>query len=315
MNKVLKFGCAPILLMGVLVMGPASEILSKRDAADYSQLKPVTVAPDKVDTAQEGKLVFVCGSLSAAPIHDPHSDLTTPGLRLTRQSEIWQWIQHERDITARNPSTGKTEHVRYDYSYTQGWSGKPIDSSKFVEKNHQNPPATLPEDNNLIPSELKVGAYKVPAELVNGMGGAPQWHAPTLRPAKSGAWDATKGEFYPNMPADGKPALGTIRITYQVTDLPAEASALGQLKGEELVEFTTPHGPKKPELLTGRYTAAEFLKADIASAGMAVWFFRICDLLALIAAGYFFGLRAARLAGFTALILLCFHLLPGLFIR
>ena len=49
----------------------------------------------------------------------------------------------------------------------------------------------------------------------------------------------------------------------------------------------------QPAPLTGRYTASEFVKADIASAGMAVWFFRICDLLALIAAGYFFGLRGA----------------------
>lgn len=316
MNKILKFGCAPILVLGVLIMGPTSEVMSKHDESDFAQLKPVTVSSDKVDSSQEGKLIFVTGPLTAPPIHDPELDLTTPGMRLRRSVDIWQWKQIEHDITRVNPNTHRSEHVRYEYSYSESWCEKPVDSSRFIRKEgHQNPPATLPELDNPIPSELRIGAYLLAPELINSMGGTVNWHPPTGTPARKGTWDAAKGEFFLNLPADGKPVPGTIRYTYEVTDLPKEASALGQLKGNQLTDFSTPHGPKKPELKSGTYDAREFLSADISSAGVTRWFFRICNLLALLAAAFFFGLRGARLAGFVAAALLLCHLLPALFAR
>lgn len=315
MKKLLKFGCAPILLMGVLLMGPTAEVLSKRDASDYGSMKPATVSADKVDASQEGKLVFVSGPFTAAPIHDPELDFTIPAMRLRRQVAIWQWRQYEHDITHVNPNTGKSEHVRYEYSYSQEWSDRPLDSSKYIEKGHDNPPARLPDLFNLLPTEVKVGAYRVPTELLDRLGGYFPWHSPSGKPARAGTWDAAKGEFFPNLPADGKPVVGTIRYTYAVTDLPKEASAMGQLKGDTLSEFTTAHGLKKPELQTGSATAQEFLKADVANTGVVRWFFRICNFIALLGAGFFFGLRGPRLVGFVAVLLLFCHGLPALFLH
>ena len=312
MKKVLKFGCAPILLLGVLVMGPTAEVMSKRDASDYGALKPVEA--DKLDGGQEGKLVFVSGPLSAPPIHDPELDFTTPAMRLRRQVEIWQWRQTEHDITQVNPNTRKSEHVRYEYTYSQVWSDQPIDSSKFIQKGHDNPSAHLPELFNLLPTELKVGAYKVPPALLDKLGGYFPWHAPSGKPARAGTWDAAKGQFFPNLPADGKPVIGTIRYSYEVTDLPKEASALGQLKGDGLTDFSTPHGTKPVELQVGQSSAQEFLKTDVANTGLVRWFFRICNLVALLGAGLFLGLRGPKLLGFVGLLLLLCHALPALFL-
>lgn len=44
------------------------------------------------------------------------------GLRLTRDQK-----------SGSGSSAGKTEHVRYDYSYNQGWSGKPHPGQMALE--------------------------------------------------------------------------------------------------------------------------------------------------------------------------------------
>jgi len=61
-----------------------------------------------------------------------------------------------------------------------------------------------------------VGAYQLPPDLLNQMGGAPEWHPPAQKPAQSGTWDATKGEFFPNLPADGKPIADGLAVLLAV---------------------------------------------------------------------------------------------------
>ena len=313
---VLHYLVGPLLLFVCLVMGWTSERMSRATQSDLAQLAPsiVSLTADKVDSSAEGKLVFVSGPLSAAEIEDPVTGWKVVGLRLQRSSHVSQWVEHEREVTRNDPTTGRSRHDHYEYSYSQEWREQPVNSERFHRKGHENPPAPkLPEPANLIPQELRLGAYRLAGEHVDSLTGTPG-KLPAEGP-RGGSWDAAKGQFYPGQ-SDTTARLGTVRHTYQWVGLPSEASALGRLQGDQLVAFQAPSGEHPPELRAGRMTRDEFLRADVESASLAAWFFRIGDFLGLLLGVWLVTWKrnlklAVRLGVVVGLWLFC-HALPML---
>lgn len=99
------------------------------------------VAPDRVDTAREGRLVHVAGAVTVAtPPRDPELNMAAPGgtLRLVRRVEMFQWKEEEHRET-RNRLGGGTETVT-TYRYNRVWETGRIDSNRFREAGgHSNP--------------------------------------------------------------------------------------------------------------------------------------------------------------------------------
>ncbi len=101
-----------------------------------------------------GKLVHVSGLMqTGAAARDPVFGVGgAPLLRLKRTVEMLQW-QESR--------AGRSD----DYSYHKVWSQEPIDSTRFHEPGHGNPP--MPARSEVIDSsDVRLGAYNVDAGVL-----------------------------------------------------------------------------------------------------------------------------------------------------
>jgi len=131
----------------------------------------VDIAADKVDPANDGKLVHVTGPVTTkAGVSDSTFDVSAPALRLNRNVEMYQWKETKSSEEKKNLG-GSTETVT-TYKYEKEWSGEVIDSSDFKEKDgHTNPESMLAKSKTFFASDATLGAFAVPEKIVRMMDG------------------------------------------------------------------------------------------------------------------------------------------------
>ncbi|TAJ38288.1 MAG: hypothetical protein EPO67_02055 [Reyranella sp.] len=127
------------------------------------------VAADKVDTANDGRLVHVSGMLSTGgPVADPDFAVRVQGVRLVRHVEMYQW--KEETQTETRTKFGGGEERTTTYKYVRDWSDKPIDSTRFKEpRGHTNPVMTY-QSREALAAGTRLGAFAVPDSLLRGFG-------------------------------------------------------------------------------------------------------------------------------------------------
>ncbi len=127
------------------------------------------VSADKVDAANEGKLIYINGPLATGgPASDAEFVMKGAGLRLIREVQMYQWKQDTEEQSKKN--LGGSETTTKTYKYSKEWSEAPVDSSKFhAPKGHENPKMTWRSRNTLAP-KIKLGAFAVPESLMAEFG-------------------------------------------------------------------------------------------------------------------------------------------------
>lgn len=130
----------------------------------------VSVPSDKVDPANEGKLVHVTGKADTKDVlADPQFGISATAIRLVRSVEIFQWVQYTD--TRRIKKDGK-EYDETTYTYKQEWCRKPVDSSAFKDSSKVNPATTLPfDDETKYASNVTLGAFRLSETDVRRIGG------------------------------------------------------------------------------------------------------------------------------------------------
>jgi len=130
----------------------------------------VSVAADKVDGANEGKLVHVSGlATTEETLVDPQFGVSAKAIKLAREVEVYQWI--EDSDTHRVKRDGK-EYEETTYTYKLDWCSKPVDSQGFKEKGHDNFPAVLPYENReTLATKVTLGAFTLSSEDIKRIGG------------------------------------------------------------------------------------------------------------------------------------------------
>ncbi len=90
----------------------------------------ISAPADRLDPANEGKLVHVVGNLTSnRGVRDELLNLSAQAVRMERHVEMYQWKE-----------SSSTKDGRRTYSYSSEWSSSRQDSSRFREAaNHQNP--------------------------------------------------------------------------------------------------------------------------------------------------------------------------------
>ena len=137
----------------------------------------VSVPSDKVDSANEGKLVHVSGRAETKDVlTDPQFGLSVTALKLKRQVEIFQWVEHTE---TRQVKKGDKTYEETTYTYKQEWCSKPVDSSGFKEAGHGNPPTVMPfTDQELLAPNVTLGAFKLSEANVKRIGGSKAYDYP-----------------------------------------------------------------------------------------------------------------------------------------
>ena len=130
----------------------------------------VSVPADKVEAANEGKLVHVSGRAATdETLADAQFGVSANAIRLARKVEVYQWVEHS---DTKRVKEGDKEKDVTTYSYTQEWCEKPVDSGRFHDRGFVNPPAALPfSDREVLASKVALGAFTLSAADVKRISG------------------------------------------------------------------------------------------------------------------------------------------------
>lgn len=266
------------VLFGLLLFIVAFPVLfwnEGRSVKRYKTLKEgrglvVSVAVDKVDAANDGKLIHVTGTMTTeSRITDPEFNVTVQALRLIRNVEMYQWIEEKKTETKKKIGGG-TEEVT-TYNYKKDWSSNVIDSSKFdTTDGHQNPGSMPYKSGAEVAANVTLGAFTVPSRIVESFGTSETYDAGNTN-APRGMSPYNGGYYVGYDPSN--PRIGDVRVTFSVVN-PQEASIVSKQKGQSFEPYETKNG--NLELVkTGTMTADQMFTAAEKENKMMTWFLRI----------------------------------------
>lgn len=202
-----------LLVVSFVILGVAAGVmvLARRDGASVAPTLPssaqdiVAVASDRIDPANEGRVVSVLGELQAqaAPRDDELGINADGALVLRRDVEMYQWQE---------------QCVADACGQRAAWSARLIDSTKFREQaGHVNPAAFPFSSARFVAPGISLGAFSVAPELLeNGLEARP--HAVRLSelpPNLAASFLEYQGQLYAgNDPLT--PTVGDLRVVYTV---------------------------------------------------------------------------------------------------
>jgi hypothetical protein len=135
---------------------------------DWAEPRIRDVSADKVDGENQASPVCVQGETDTS--ETLRDDVTgvevTRCVKITRNVEMYCWIERSESETRDTSDGGKETITRY--SYEQGWSSSPQESSSMKEPEHENPPMPFGNDTKTA-KKVTLGAFQLDTSLVEQM--------------------------------------------------------------------------------------------------------------------------------------------------
>lgn len=246
----------------------------------------VSVAPDAIDPAQEGKLVHVSGAVTADTVPvDTLTGVSAEGaVAVNRTVEMYQWVEHSESKTEK--SLGGSEETVTTYTYSKEWSDRPVDSSKFKQpEGHENPAFPI-ESESFVTAGGAVGAFHVAGDKLAWIGAR---ESLPLDAEKAGEVAAVLSLDRPVDAAAGKifagdnrnaPAVGDLTIAYERVDL-KQASFVARQFGGELADYTASNGRTIFLAESGLVPASEMFAHAQSENTIITWILRIVGLVVM----------------------------------
>jgi len=245
----------------------------------------VHVEADKVDSANDGKLIHLTGEATATDeLADQNLNVKSTALVMKRTVEMYQW-KESKETKTKNKIGGSKEQT-VTYSYDKAWAAGRIDSSKFNKPNKYSNPSLPIQSASWTASPILVGAFTLSADLVSKL----QNFSPL---------EINKDTELPKKIADRKlkhkngmlylakaplqPELGDVRISYQVVK-PQVVSIVSQQKGQSFEGFVGKSGTTINMLVTGDHSGAAMFETAQQNNKTMTWILRVVGFVVM-----FFG--------------------------
>jgi hypothetical protein len=248
----------------------------------------VSVAADRVDPGNEGKLVHTSGAVTmAAPVVDPDFGVKAQAIKLVRKVEMYQWREKQQSQT-RKKLGGGTETVT-TYTYDKAWSPTVVSSSSFREPNgHENPGSMPFASATTVADPVHLGAFKLSRAQLDKLG-----ETEPLRVDQPPAGPPSQDSRAPLKLADGgyyrgadptSPQVGDVRIRFETVN-PKTVSTVGVQTGDTFAPYQASAGGTVLLVEAGDHGAAEMFKAAQSANQTLTWVLRAAGWLLM-----FFGL-------------------------
>jgi hypothetical protein len=231
----------------------------------------VSITPDRVEPANEGKLVYLTGQATGdETLRDDQLGISAAGVKLTRTVQIYQWV--ERRETHRR-GTGKHRTITYTYHHSRRWVAQPVDSSKFhpdsTSKQRPSNAGSLPlPGQSWYAKTVSLGAFQLARKQVDRLGlekvsvteamfaGLPAHWKSRLTLAANGTLSLP---VQPGGKAKG-PQIGDVRITFQVAK-PQTISLIARQVGDTFEPWNLREGSNPiDDLRHGEVSEEEMFK-------------------------------------------------------
>lgn len=251
---------------GVLIWNENRSVEALR-ALSQAARDVTEVIADKVDPAQDDRLVHVTGQLKTqAALRDPATGMSERGLiRLRRTVEMFQWKESRQSTSG---TQFGTETSKSTYSYAKKWSEEPINSSRFKAPRHENP--AMPIRTEVVTArDATVGARILTPALLDRM----ESYEPLVPPAQAPApYLRTADGLYKGHNPEA-PEIGDIRVTF--TGVPVQTvSVLAAQQGERLTPFRTKRGYEVGLVTRGDLSAATMVAQQRSNEKTLTWVLR-----------------------------------------
>lgn len=257
----------------------------------------VSVAPDQVAPANEGKLVHATGTISTdGPVVDADLGVQANAVKLVRNVSMYQWIEEEKSETRKKLGGGEEKVTTYEYR--KDWSTSLVDSSSFqVPEGHENPRDFPLPSATFVADPVRLGAFTLSEEQLSQLDEAKD--LPVDAAAASALPEGMKatvdkGAFYLGAnPA--APAIGDVRISFQVVN-PSQASVVAVQTGSTFAAYQAKAGDTVLLVEEGAHTSAEMFQTAQEANTVRTWILRGGGFLAMVL-GLFLVFRPLAVLG------------------
>jgi hypothetical protein len=280
------------VLFGIVLIPSAIVLLSwneGRAVKTAASLKEgaaavVSVSPDAVQTANEGKLIHLSGEAKTEDtVTDPMFQISRSAIRLSRKVEMYQWKESKEQKTHKKLGGGTETETTCTYS--KKWSDSIIDSSDFKHREgHQNPTSMIANSSSVIAENVTMGAFKLPAEVIDKMKGDSTLSLTSAETAELPAHLKEKvkltGEALYVGADPASAAVGDQKITFTVLK-PGTFSILARQTGNTLGTYPTKAGRDLQRVESGNITASEMFEHAKSENTLLTWGLRLLGLIVM----------------------------------
>jgi hypothetical protein len=232
----------------------------------------VSVSPDRVDSANEGRLVHVSAFAKTDDVlRDDSFGIAETAIRLVREVEMYQWVESQRSNTEKKLGGGEETVTTYEYS--KEWRGSLVDSAGFQSSDgHRNPAAFPYEERTETASGVSLGAFTLSAEQIQMLNRSEALEIAELPSTLSRNARLQDGAIYIGA-EPSSPAVGDVRVRFRVVR-PGAVSVVAGQTGSSFEPYRAEAGGTIFLLEESVASAASMIETAEANNAMATWLIR-----------------------------------------
>lgn len=285
---------APLILIGGsgFLFWNEGRTVHTAQSLDEGEKQVITIAADKVDPANNGKLVYATGQTAVeGELHDEKLGIKAPAIKLKRVVEMYQWEEDK-----------KTKDKKTTYTYTKKWLSSIVISRNFHRSGYDNP-GTMPlhgqdyvankvtfgaftlSDNQIaradnagnrtprdlsaeefaaLPEEIRTAAVQSPGGFYMPIG---KWFAQAPK-------DQVDSKFQPaGSSAENNPQVGDVRVKLLVVN-PGPTTIIAEQTADTLGPHKTKAGVPIDMFRTAKHTIPEMFELARKDNTMWAWILR-----------------------------------------
>jgi hypothetical protein len=248
----------------------------------------ISVQADKVDPANQGKLVHVSGQgVTTEVLTDPILGLSLVGIELARNVEMYQWTE-TKSSTTKEKVGGSSETVT-TYTYDTAWSGSPHETSSFKKPDGHFNPAMQYKSGSSHARRVTLGDFILSQSLIGKIGGLQEY--PLTQEKFSGFPGSIRskamlssGTLYVGqngVPNPSSPQVGDYRIKFKVITSPQDISLVAKQIEKTFEPYMAKNG-REFELLEMGTVSAEKMFLDAENSNRTLtWILRLVGFLVM----------------------------------
>lgn len=257
---------------------------------------------DRIDPEMDGKLVYATGLANTEDsLIDPKFGVGATAIKLRRTVEYYQ-VMEEAHQESKDKLGGK-EEITTTYTYTEGWTSSPVQSSNFHDPAYQKKNFVLSsaDDADWQAEKVKFGAFVLSESQISSIRGDVPVELrldsallvamnkecqQVIQRQFGGKSDSMKlvhvadnvlyYGFSPN-----SPAVGDVRVTWTKV-MPAKISIIAKQKDNTFTSYKTKKGKSFQTLVMGTRAADEIYEGAHSSNHTLMWILRILGIFMVI---------------------------------
>ena len=243
----------------------------------------ISVAEDKVDTANDGNLVHITGLATTKDVlEDNEFGISANAIKLKRAAQMYQWKETRKNQTRKKTGGGTT--TKTTYSYQKVWSDKIINSVNFKNpEDHTNPTSMVYAGKQYASRNVTLGAFDLSETLIGKIRHFEevdiQASTSQLPAALQDKVKIHDDSYYMGKTPES-PEIGDIKISFKIIK-PLNVSVISKQVGKTFEPYNSKAGGQIELLQIGTLSANNMFETAKKENSLMTWILRLVGFVLL----------------------------------